>query len=99
MKLLWKRTDQRSDDDAQDQGYDVSPGREGDVFLDDDDETKNEAEDKDGNVPPPRRLLVVLGHVSVMAIVIAATSSALVGPDDIATPEHKAMSDQSSNLR
>ena len=93
-----KCTYQWCDENPQQQRDNVRPSRESNVLLNNDNETKNKAEYKDGNIPPPRRLLVVLGHVGVVAIVISAASGALVRPYNISTPEQETVSDEGSDL-
>lgn len=93
-----QRTYDRCNDDTNDQGNNVCPGRKSEVLLDNHNKTEDEGEDEHGNVPPPRRFLVVLGHMSMVTIVVSAGSGAFVGTGDILAPEEEAVGNQSTNL-
>lgn len=45
-----------------------------------------------------QKLLTVLGHVCVVAIIITACLCALVGSNDVSTPEKEAVHDEGADL-
>ena len=93
------KTDQRRNKDSQQQGDDICPGRQRDVLRRNDDKAENKAQNQHGNVPPPRCLLVALGHVRMVAIIVSTLLGVFVCLDDIASPEEEAMSDEGANLK
>jgi len=92
------RTYEWSNDTTDDKGNNVCPSRQGNVVLQDDNEAKGEATDKNDHVPPPRGLLVVLDHVLVVAIVEDALACALVGCDNVCTHEENDVRNECANL-
>ena len=77
---------------------DVRPDWEGNVPLDDDDETENKTDDKHDSIPPPRGILVMLGHVHVVSIFVTARPCALVCLGDVFTPKEEAVGNQGADL-
>jgi hypothetical protein len=91
-------TYERSDNDSENERDNVCPNRERDVLLGDNDYAKNEAENKYETVPPPRGLLVMLGHMVMMTIVVFTDLCAHVSTLNVTTPEKNAVGNQGTNL-
>ena len=89
---------QGRDEDSDEKSDDVAPCRECDVLFDDNDETEDEAEYKDSNVPPPGSFLVVLGHMLVVSVVVSPVPRTFIGLLDITPPKQEAVSNQGTNL-
>ena len=68
------------------------------MIRDDDDDSKNETDDKYGNIPPIWCFLVILGHVRMMSIGIISDSCALERSDNVSTPKQEAVRDQCADL-
>lgn len=91
-------THKGGNDDSHHQRNNVRPGRKSDVLFAGNDEAKDEAADKHRNVPPPRRLLVMLGHVCMMWVIIGALPGALICAHHLSTPEENAVEDEGTDL-
>jgi hypothetical protein len=76
----------------------VRPNWKGNILFDDDHKTKNEGKNKDDNIPPPRCLRIMLGHVLMMSIVITPLSCALVRSFDVPAPKEDAVGNQRADL-
>jgi hypothetical protein len=87
LDIIHVETYKRCNDGSHAQRDDVAPDRESDVLLDNDNETKYEADGKHNHVPPPGCLFVVLMHVGVMRIIELSSFGGLERPDCIASPE------------
>lgn len=95
---MMERTYEGSNDTAKDKSNNVRPSGQSDVVLQHNNEAESKADDKNGHVPPPRRLLVVLDHVRVMTVVELSLACALVGCDDVLTHEENDVGNKSTNL-
>ena len=93
-----RKTYEWSNNTTDDERNNVRPGRQGNVVLQYDNETKSKAADKNDHVPPPRGLLVVLDHVIVVAVVEDALASALVRCDDVCYHEETDVCNECTNL-
>lgn len=85
------------DDSAHYQCDNVGPDGESDVLLDDNDETEHETDDKDDEVPPLWRVLVVLGHVRVVRIIKLSFFSIFERSNCVAAPEEHDVGDESTD--
>ena len=90
-------TYERSNDAAQDKCNNVCPSGQSDVVLQHNDKAESKADNKNGHVPPPWRLLVVFDHVCVVAIIEHALTCALVRCDDVLAQEEDDVHDESTN--
>lgn len=88
-----------SNDTTDDERDYISPRRQGDVVLQNDDQAKRKADHKYDHIPPPWRFFVVFCHMLVVAIVVYAFACALVSFKDIFAPEKDGVGDESADLR
>lgn len=91
-------THERRNHDANDKCYNIGPCLERDVFLEHNDETKNEAPHENNEVPPPWHFLVVFDHMLMVTVVIASGLRTYECSLDVTTPEEDDVCYQSTNL-
>ncbi|CAF3499988.1 unnamed protein product [Fusarium graminearum] len=85
-------------DGAQDERHHVCPRGKCDILLDHNNKTEDKASNKDGNVPPPRCFLVVLGHVFVVTVIVTTLLCALERLDNVLAPEKDTVKDKGTDL-
>ena len=86
-------------DTAEKQRHDICPDWHGKIFLGDDDDPENKAEDENSNVPVPWHFSVVLDHVFMVLVVVLTLASRLVRMPNVLAPEEGDVHDERSNLR
>lgn len=96
--MVLQSTYEGCNNDSYDERDNIRPGRKANVFLENHDKTKDKADDKHCNIPPPGCFLVVLGHVLVMPVIISTLFRALVCLLDIIAPKENTVHDQCTNL-
>lgn len=91
-------THERSNESTGQEGDDVRPNRHGDVLSRSDDDTEDESDDQDEDIPPVWNFLVFDEHGGMVSVLGYAGSKSFDRCPDVFTPKESDVGDESTNL-
>lgn len=91
-------THERSNESTGQEGDDIRPNRHGNVLSCSDDDTEDESDDQDEDIPPVWNFLVFDEHGGMVSVLGYAGSKSFDRCPDVFTPKESDVGDESTNL-